>query len=496
MASQALVGVYAIVFVKKKHLPFLHDVDVTSTAVGMLGMGNKGAVAVRLRLHDSTFCFICSHLAAHRDKVDARNKDFASIMERTAFSGEGESLTEGEGGAGGRPARQLTTSRPIPISEHEFIVWLGDLNYRVDSVVSVETAMSLAKESKKSPGALESLYRHDQLRRERAEGRVFQGFEEGEIRFPPTYKFIPGTDRFDDRPDKKMRAPAWCDRILWRVTRDPRHLQALFYGSCQQMVASDHKPVMTLFDAAVRTTVVARRQEVYLSILKQLDEMENLMRPKVELTPSDGLLDVGPVSVGVAVQKTVTLKNVSPVAAGFRFVPKPEERVLFPPWLHVAPAFGLLPPGESVSIDVTVAVGPAVARDLALGRPTLSDILILRIEKGRDFFLSISGKAMPSCFGCTPSQLAGRIEPMHSIAAPGIPVSSIIASAGSAGGAAGGSSAASGEATVQLAAGSSAGESAPAKPNAGGRAGELMKLPKEVWRLVDALAAAPGGVGL
>ena len=97
---------------------------------------------------------------------------------------------------------------------------------------------------------------------------MFQGFEEGEIHFPPTYKFIPGTDRFDDRPDKKMRAPAWCDRILWRVTRDPRHLQMLFYGSCESLVASDHKPVMALFDTAVRTTVVARRQAVYLSILK------------------------------------------------------------------------------------------------------------------------------------------------------------------------------------------------------------------------------------
>jgi len=103
VASQALVGVYACAFVKKKHLPFLHDVDVTTTAVGMMGMGNKGAVCLRFRLHDSTFCFVCSHLAAHREKIDARNKDFASIMERTEFKGDGESLSVGD--AGGRPAR-------------------------------------------------------------------------------------------------------------------------------------------------------------------------------------------------------------------------------------------------------------------------------------------------------------------------------------------------------------------------------------------------------
>jgi hypothetical protein len=38
-------------------------------------------------------------------------------------------------------------------------------------------------------------------------------YQEGVVSFPPTYKYQQGTNQYERRVDKKVRFPAWCDRI-------------------------------------------------------------------------------------------------------------------------------------------------------------------------------------------------------------------------------------------------------------------------------------------
>ena len=48
-------------------------------------IGNKGGASIRFRFYDSTMCFVCSHLAAHRGNVSGRNADFHNIVDKTVF---------------------------------------------------------------------------------------------------------------------------------------------------------------------------------------------------------------------------------------------------------------------------------------------------------------------------------------------------------------------------------------------------------------------------
>jgi hypothetical protein len=65
-------------------------------------------------------------------------------------------------------------------------------------------------------GDLATLLPHDQLLREIKLNHAcrLRGFSEGPLTFHPTYKYDIHSEVYDS--SAKCRAPAWCDRILWR----------------------------------------------------------------------------------------------------------------------------------------------------------------------------------------------------------------------------------------------------------------------------------------
>ncbi|KAM3406317.1 hypothetical protein ACQJBY_000418 [Aegilops geniculata] len=253
-ASKQMVGIFLCVWIRADVMPRVTGLRVSCVGRGIMGyMGNKGSISISLSLQGSSaaasstsLCFVCTHLASGEKDGDEvrRNSDVAEILKRTRFP---------------RPHRfsrlpAAAPSSPETILEHDKVIWLGDLNYRLSSTGGGgggdgETRGLLERNEWRA------LLERDQLRAEQRAGRVFGGgWEEGEIRFPPTYKYLAESDTYAmaaltssvaaGRPsrEKKKRTPAWCDRILWRG----EGVEQAWYERGESRF-SDHRPVNSLF---------------------------------------------------------------------------------------------------------------------------------------------------------------------------------------------------------------------------------------------------------
>ena len=200
--TQYLVGVMVCVLVKRAMRPHVSAVAGATAGVGIGGfLGNKGGAAVRMRIFDSTVCFVCAHLAAHRGNVQGRNANFRSINEKfvlDAWAGR----TEDEPESLAMETAEARWRSELSIEDHEIVVWLGDFNYRIAADVPTSRVFAMVDAME-----VRALAAKDQLNQERAAGRVFRGFHEAPLGFLPTYKYQPGTARYERRPEKKLRAP-------------------------------------------------------------------------------------------------------------------------------------------------------------------------------------------------------------------------------------------------------------------------------------------------
>lgn len=66
-------------------------------------------------------------------------------------------------------------------------------------------------------------------------------------------------------------------------------------------------------------------------------------------------------------------------------------------------------------ISVTLHVSNRDAQPLLSGADALDDILILRLENGRDYFVTISGQYQRSCFGASLEYLTNCLQPLRSM---------------------------------------------------------------------------------
>ncbi|XP_010527822.1 PREDICTED: type IV inositol polyphosphate 5-phosphatase 9 [Tarenaya hassleriana] len=227
--SKQMVGILISVWVRNDLRPFVSHPSVSCVGCGVMGcLGNKGAVSVRFHLHETSFCFVCGHLASGgRDKDGKqRNSDVTEILARSSFP-RGPSL-----------------DLPKQIMDHDRVVLLGDLNYRI-SLPEEKTRLLVERQE------WDILLENDQLSMEIMNGHIFRGWQEGLVKFAPTYKYIPNSDVYygcikHDNKEEKKRSPAWCDRIIWHGNGLKQHA----YTRGESKI-SDHRPVKAIFTVEV-----------------------------------------------------------------------------------------------------------------------------------------------------------------------------------------------------------------------------------------------------
>ncbi|XAR61180.1 hypothetical protein NMG60_11034813 [Bertholletia excelsa] len=255
VASKQMVGIFLTIWVKSDLRDYVRSMKVSCVGRGLMGyLGNKGSISISMSLHQTSFCFICSHLTSGQKEGDElrRNSDVMEILRKTRFP-----RVHGMG----------DENSPQTILEHDRIIWLGDLNYRI--ALSYRTAKALVEMHN-----WRALLENDQLRIEQRQGRVFEGWSEGRIYFPPTYKYSYNSDRYagdDMHPKEKRRTPAWCDRILWYG----RGLHQISYVRGESRF-SDHRPVYSIFSAEVES-INRSRIKKSMSCASSRIEVEELL---------------------------------------------------------------------------------------------------------------------------------------------------------------------------------------------------------------------------
>ncbi|KAI0567631.1 Inositol polyphosphate-related phosphatase [Gracilaria domingensis] len=241
VAKSHLLEIKLLIFLHKRHEDKALKTKRLRDGTGFGNMwGNKGAIAFRINLNDTTFWFVSSHLAAHEGAkfLGERHADVRDIMKKI----------------------EKSSGYNVPlIHQVDHVFWLGDLNYRLDLPHLLPVASTWSREKKLayvlnkiSEKQYSDLSSFDELRREMEDNKVFGGFKEGKLQFAPTFKVVRGQQSTMYQPN---RVPSYCDRILWHsLPMHRHHVRLRAYDSVTEYDTSDHKPVFACFDVVTAPT--------------------------------------------------------------------------------------------------------------------------------------------------------------------------------------------------------------------------------------------------
>ena len=273
--SQVMHEMMIFIFARKSLYSSITSVRFEKCPTGLGDMiGNKGAVSVSLRIFDTSLCFVCSHLAARRERAEQRATEFKKIIKFLSPS--------------------LGAGKTDLLNHFDHVIWFGDLNYRVEMPFDV----ALTHIDKKF---FSEMLMQDQLSQQIAGEHAFIGFKEHHISFPPTYRMLRDSPGYSN---KKDQTPSWTDRILTRsLPGCEKELDVVWYKADHSLLGSDHRPVSSGMSLLPRSVFVQSGDSVQTKVEIQLSRVlliaksnfltidPDLVPPSPSTPPSMPLLD-------------------------------------------------------------------------------------------------------------------------------------------------------------------------------------------------------------
>ncbi|PHH64313.1 hypothetical protein CDD81_4797 [Ophiocordyceps australis] len=198
-------------------------------------------------------------------------------------------------------------------------------------------------------------------------------------------------------------------------------IQQEIYTSHQRITSSDHKPIISIFTLEYDAVVPELKAKVHAEVARQLDRAENEGRPGVTVVVEgskehdESVVDLGEIGFLETKYAVVTIANTGGVAASLAFVDKPgsEQGASEAPFcistsfirpddeaIEVLDSRVTLEPGETVLAHIEAQVlDKEHVQALNSGHGKIEEVLVLRVEQGRDHFLPVRGSWLATCFG-------------------------------------------------------------------------------------------------
>ena len=234
------------------------------------------------------------------------------------------------------------------------------------------------------------------------------------------FDYDPETDGAEEAYGEQICASEDPDIVTTKAGFEDR-LRLEYYTSHQRVLSSDHKPLEAGFFLIYEAVDPELKAKVHQEVVRDLDKAENEGRPAITVvvdnhsdqdSARDESVNLGGVRYDHPKKRTVTVANTGRVPATIGFVDRSTDGV-FPSWLEIYVDRQAdrdrnistlhkytLQPGDTINIDIVARItNMEQVRALNEGKSCIEDILVLRVQDGRDHFIPVRGVWQQSAFG-------------------------------------------------------------------------------------------------